>query len=176
MPEMWSYLGLERGMVLDSFKKAVAERQERVFTPSIVLRHDERMLLNALLADAEIRAEVIEQLKSIETIATFSTRRIFQAMFAIEDSEGQVTFDAVHARLEEADQTLLAQAVLNEDGEITRDEVMAAVHSLHRSEEQHRRAQLKARIKESERAGNLEEAIRLTGELHGLEQAARARK
>ena len=171
-----SYLGLERGMVLDSFKKAVAERQERVFTPSIVLRHDERMLLNALLADAEIRAEVIEQLKSIETIATFSTRRIFQAMFAIEDSEGQVTFDAVHARLEEADQTLLAQAVLNEDGEITRDEVMAAVHSLHRSEEQHRRAQLKARIKESERAGNLEEAIRLTGELHGLEQAARARK
>src|SRR5439155_644003 len=85
-----------------------------------------------------------------ETIATFSTRRIFQAMFALEDSGGRLSFEEVHARLEEADQNLLAQAVLNEDAEVTREEVLAAVHSLNRSEEQHRRTQLKARIKEQE--------------------------
>src|SRR5204862_247117 len=149
-------------------KKAVAGRQEKAFErPKSGLRHDERMLLNALLAEQEIRAEVIEQLKSMEAIATFSTRRIFQAMFALEDAGGRLSFEEVHARLEEADQNLLAQAVLHEDLEVTREEVLASVHSMRRSEEQHRRAQLKARIKEADRAGNLEEAIRLTGELQG---------
>ena len=97
-------------------------------------------------------------------------------MFGLEDSGSSLSFDAVHARLEEADQNLLAQAVLTDDTEVTRDEILAAVHSLRRSEEQNRRAQMKARIKEFERAGNLEEAIRLTGELQALEGPARARK
>src|SRR6185503_13823729 len=53
-----SYLGVDRGMVLESFKKAVTERQEKSFErPEIVLRHDERMLLNALMAAPEMRAE-----------------------------------------------------------------------------------------------------------------------
>ena len=50
---------------------------------------------------------------------------------------------------------------------------MAALASMRRSEQQNRRVQLKARISEAERAGNLEEAVRLTVELQGLERAAR---
>ncbi len=60
-------------------------------------------------------------------------------------------FDEVNARLEEADQNLLAQAVLNEDGEISPEEVAASVESLRRSEQQYLRLQLKTRISESER-------------------------
>ena len=59
------YIGVERGMVLDSFRKAVAERREKTLEgPKTVLRHDERMLLNALLAQPEMRSEVIGELKS----------------------------------------------------------------------------------------------------------------
>ena len=79
-------------------------------------------------------------------------------------------------RLEEADQNLLAQAVLNEDGEISREEVMAAVESMQRSEQQYLRVQLKTRISESERAGRFDEAMRLTVELQALERAARGRR
>jgi hypothetical protein len=87
-----------------------------------------------------------------------------------------LSFEEVHARLEESDQSLLAQAVLNEDAQTSHEEVLAAIQSMRRTGEQQRRSQLKARIHESERAGNWEEALRLTGELQGLERAARGRK
>jgi DNA primase len=172
------YIGVDRGMVLDSFKKAVAERQEARFKkPDTVLRPDERILLNALLTDENLREDAVEQLKPLEaTIASFPTRRIFQAMFALTGSGGRFGFDEVHARLEEPDQNLLAHSVLAEDAVVSRDEVFAAIASMRRSEDQLRRSQLKGRIKELERAGRWEEALQLTAELQTLEQSARMRK
>jgi DNA primase len=170
------YLGVERGMVLDSFRKAVAERREQTLEgPKMAMRHDERMLLNALLAQPEMRSEVIGELKTIGTIDRFSSRRIFQAIFALDEAGGRLSFEEVHARLEESDQSLLAQAVLNEDAETSHEEVLAAIQSMRRTAEQERRSQVKTRIHEAERAGHWEEALRLTGELQGLERAARGR-
>jgi DNA primase len=171
------YLGVERGMVLDSFRKAVAERREKTLEgPKVALRHDERMLLNALLAQPEMRGEVIGELRSMEAIGAFSSRRIFQAIFALDEAGGRLSFEEVHARLEEPDQSLLAQAVLNEDARASHEEVLAAMESMRRTGEQQRRSQLKARIHDSERAGNWEEALRLTGELQGLERAPQGRR
>jgi DNA primase len=168
------YLGVERGMVLDSFRKTVAERREKTLEgPKVALRHDERMLLNALLAQPEMRGEVLGELKSMEAIGAFSSRRIFQAIFALHEAGGRLSFEEVHARLEESDRSLLAQAVLNEDARASHEEVLAAIQSMRRTGEQQRRSQLKARIHDSERAGNWEEALRLTGELQGLERAPR---
>jgi DNA primase len=166
-----AYLGIDQGLVLDSFKKAAGERQENRFVaPKVVLRHDERMLLNALLTNEELRPELIEELKSLETIANFPSRKIFHAMFALEDSGGRFGYDEIHARLEESDQNLLAQAVLSEDVQYSREEVLAAVESMRRTDGQQRRSQLKSRVKELERAGNWQEAIRVMEELRSLER------
>ena len=54
--------------------------------------------------------------------------------------------------------------------------VAAVQHQKRRSEQQHLRVQLKTRINESERAGRLDEAMRLMVELQGLERAARGRR
>jgi DNA primase len=171
------YLGVSQGMVLDRFRRAAAERsQKSIELPRSTLRHDERMLLSALFTEAEWRDEIIGQMKTLETVDTLPSRRIFRAIFALDDSGSRLGFDEVHARLEEADQMLLAQAVLTDDGEISRDEVVAAIASMRRTEDQYRRVQLKARITESERAGNWEEALRLTMELQGLERAAGGRR
>jgi hypothetical protein len=160
-------------MVLDRFRKAVAERQQKTLDrPGVALRPDERMLLNALLAEPEIRAEVIGELRSIEAISRFATRRIFQTIFALEES-GPFDFDAVNARLGEADQNLLAEAVLKEDSPSSREEILAAVRSMRRTQEQVRLAELRARIKELERAGNLREAMELMADLPKLEGVAR---
>ena len=70
---------------------------------------------------------------------------------------------------------LLAQAVLAEDMQCSREEVMAAVESMRRSETQRRRSELTARIKEMERSGNWHDALRLTEELQQIERAARDR-
>jgi DNA primase len=173
------YVGVDQanqGRVIDAFKKAAVDRQEKTLEPpKIPLRHDERMLLNALLAEPEMWSEVIGELKSIETIDSFSSRRIFQAIFALHEAGGRLSFEEVHARLEESDQSLLAQAVLSEDARTSREEVLAAIEKMRRTGEQQRRSQLKARIYESEREGKWEEALRLTGELQGLDRAARGR-
>jgi len=174
------YVGVDQanqGRVIDAFKKAAVDRQEKTIEPpKIPLRHDERMLLNALLAEPEMWNEVIGELKSIETIDSLSSRRIFQAIFALHEAGGRLSFEEVHARLEESDQSLLAQAVLSEDAQTSHEEVLAAIEKMRRTGEQQRRSQLKARIYESERAGNWEEALRLTGELQGLDQVARGRR
>jgi DNA primase len=171
------YIGVDRGMVLDHFRKAVSQRTEKTIErPKSPLRHDERMLLIALLTDAGSRSEMIGSLRSLETIDTLPSRRIFQAIFALDEAGARVGFDELNGRLEEAEQNLLAQTVLNEDGEISTEEVAAAMESMQRSERQHVRVRLKMRIGESERAGRLDEAIRLTLELQALERASRDRR
>jgi DNA primase len=171
-----AYIGVDRGMVLDSFRKAVVNRQDqplqRTRTP---LRHDERILLNAILGETDLREEVLAGLKGIEEIQRLPSARIFQSVFALDESGGRLSFEDLHARLEEADQNLLAEAVLNDDVQASREEVMAAVESIRRTEEQDQRARLKTRIKELERAGNWQEALLLTGELQGLDQRSARR-
>ena len=171
------YIGVEKGMVLDHFRRAVSERREKAIErPKSPLRHDERLLLIALVTDARLRAELIAPLRRLQTIDTLPSRRVFQAIFALEEAGGRVGFDEVNGRLEEADQSLLAQTVLSEDCEVSREEVEAAVESMQRSEQQHLRVQLKTRIKELDRAGRLDEAMRLDLELQALERAARGRR
>jgi DNA primase len=167
--DLASYIGVPPGMVLDSFRRSATNRQERPLErPKIVLRPDERMLLNAVLSDAETRAEIVAALRSLDAVSRFASGRIFQAIFALEESGQQVAFDNLHARLEEADQNLLAEAVLSQEENISREDVAAALESVRHSQGQQRREQLKARIKESERAGKWEEALRLMGELEGM--------
>jgi DNA primase len=167
------YIGVDRGLVLDHFRKAASERVEKTIErPKSLLRPDERMLLNALLTDADLRVEIVGPLRTLRTIDTLPSQRIFQAIFALVDAGGRVGFDEVNGRLEEADQNLLAQTVLNEDSEISQVEVLAAVESMRRSEQQNLLVNLKSRIRESEREGRFDEAMRLTAELQGLQHAA----
>jgi DNA primase len=170
-----SYIGVPQGMVLDSFHRAAANRQEKTMArPQVTLRADERILLNALLGEAA-RAGILRELRPLEAVSRFATRRIFQAVFALEDAGERIAYDNLHARLEEADQNLLADVVLNVEGEVSQEAVEAALESVRLSDGQQRREQLKARIKESERAGKWEEALRLMAELQTLVPPARDR-
>jgi hypothetical protein len=86
-----------------------------------------------------------------------------------------LSFENLHARLEEADRNLLSEAVLEGEPEVTPGTVEAAMESVRRSQERGVRDQMKARIREAERGGNWEEALRLTAELEGSDRAARSR-
>src|SRR5215467_7389102 len=93
------YLGIDRGMVLDSFKKAVADRQEKQFAaPAVTLRHDERILINAMLTQPDAVADAAGELRAFAVIGTLPTRRIFQTIFTIHEGGGRLDFEAVNAR------------------------------------------------------------------------------
>jgi DNA primase len=169
-----AYIGVDRGMVLNAFRKSVATREDKPLErPKVVLRPDERMVLRTLFLDPENAGGIIEDLRSIESLGSLPSRRIFQAIFASSADGGGAGFESVNARLQEADRQLLAEAVLREDSAATPEEAVAAVASLRRSETEGRRKQVKLRIKELERSGAWEEALSLTAELQQLERQAR---
>jgi DNA primase len=174
--DLASYLGVDRGVVLDSFKKAVAERKEsRLEQAPPALRHDERILINALLTRPELAAEALPQLRTMGSIATFPSRRILQAIFTLNAAGAALNFEAVHARLEGEDQNTLAHAALIEDTDVSEEEIAAALASMRRSEGEHRRGELKRQVKEFERAGKWDDALRLMTELQTMERESRGR-
>ncbi len=172
--DLAGYIGVDRGLVLDSFKKSVADRSEKTLEPpKPAFRAEELVLLNALLHQPDLQGELIAALRPMEAIARFATRRIFQAVFAIEAAGGRVSFEEINARLEEADQHLFAHAVIRDDVAATGDAARACLESMRQSENLYRREQLKARIKEAERSRQPEEALRLYAELQRLDPAIR---
>jgi len=85
-----------------------------------------------------------------------------------------VNYEELHARLEEADQELLASAVLKDETDgsaVSLSLGEECVRSLQRSSHMTRVAALKGRLKAAERAGDLQEALRLNQELVDLEKA-----
>jgi DNA primase len=173
-----SYIGVERGVVLDSFRKTVAGKQAQAMErPKPIARADEKGLIYVLLSGEAGNQDLFGELEVVEILERISTRRIFQAIRAVHASGADVTFDAVNARLEESDRQLLAQILLSEETEgqeLTAEYGRRCLESLHRSEEQLRRAELKAQVKQAERSGDVIEALRLAEELQRIERRSAA--
>ena len=175
--EVAGYVGVDQanqGMVLDAFKKSIADRNDRPMQqPVESLRPGEKGLLNVLLCDLEGREELLEELPKIEILERLPSRRIFQAILAIHAAGAPLTFDAVNSRLEEQDQRLLAATVVSaesEGQEFTLEYGVQCLNGLRRSDYQQRVQEFKRRVKEAERAGNLAEALRCAQELQELER------
>jgi hypothetical protein len=101
----------------------------------------------------------------------FVTRRIFEALFAIQELDGPFRFAELEARLGDPDKELLAAVVFADKPDDEEYSLVQAGECLHRLEQDSRdaqRAAMKMRIGDAERAGNMVEAMRLTDELARL--------
>jgi DNA primase len=169
------YLGVEAGLVLDHFRKTAAERREQKLPDADQgLRPVERMLLAAALSDGEVRARVLPRLRRTGQLAQFTTRRIFEALLAIQDSGAPFRFADLEGRLEEKDRELLSAVVFadkTEGEQAPLEQAEACLKTIEQNERAARVAELKARIKQAERTGMLEEALRITEELGRLDRA-----
>jgi DNA primase len=172
--EVANYLQIERGLVLESFRKAAAERREKSLAAVKELpRPVERILLNALLTSEDVRRAVLPRLKAMPACEQFVTRRIFQALFAIDESQASFRFTELEARLSDPDKDLLATVVFADkpaDEEYSLEQAVECLRRLEQDARDAQRAALKARIKDAERAGMLEEALRIAEELARLER------
>ena len=169
-----SYIGVPPSMVLDSFRKSAADRQEKIIElPRTTVRPDERGLISVLLSNAEGCDGLIEDLTRVETLDRLDTRRILQAIIAVHAARGRMTFDAVGARLEDNDRRILAEMLLAEDPAVEEFGIewgRKCIERLLGAGERQRNTELKTRINELERAGKLDEAMRLMQELGRLER------
>jgi DNA primase len=173
-----NYIGVPPSMVLDSFRKSAADRQEKyIELPKTAIRPDERGLINVLLSNAEGCDRLIEDLMRVETLGRLDTRRILQAIIAVHAAGGRVTFDAVSARLEDNDRRILAEMLFAEDPAVEEFGIewgRKCIGRLLDADERQRYLQLKTRINELERAGKLDDAMLLMQELGKLKQGSAA--
>jgi DNA primase len=168
------YLGVDASLVLENFRRAAAERREKtVQAAPEPVRAVERILLGLLLAQAEARQQLIPLLRDMPAASQFTTRRIFEALYAIHDSGNPVSFSEVDQRLEEADRALLAATVLGDgthDQSLTLEQGLACLRALETTGREQERTALKARVRAAERDGNFNEALRLAEELARIER------
>lgn len=168
------YLKMEPGIVLDEFRKAAAEKRGKVSrreetTPEA----NEVLLLHAMLDSAEARAEIAPVLRGLAVISKFRSARIFEAILRMMEAGETPTYSSVEAQLSEPDKALLVSLVFADDTlsqNFTPDQAVACVRQLALSERDVHLANLRQRIKEAEREGHMEEALRLMEELSSLKR------
>ncbi|MEO7650396.1 MAG: DNA primase, partial [Bryobacteraceae bacterium] len=167
-----SYLGVSSGLVRENFLKAVTERQERpMAVPPLQVSFVEQGLLHLLLHSAEARDRLIPEIDESGVLEHLSMRPVFEVILKLYRAGGEFGLSDVDARLDEADRGRLASTILadeTEAAEYSIDRGIASLRTLQRQAEDVRRSGVRARITEAERAGNLDQAMRLTQELDAM--------
>jgi DNA primase len=172
--EVASYIGISEKQALEEFRKAVnGRRPEMARVAAAPLSANEKLLLRLLLANPDAPGALVPGLKQIAAIGQLRTRRIFEAVFAQYEAGGRIGFNEIHDRLDEEDRVILSAAVLlqeTDEAEISAEQGIACLRRLQAMDIESGRAELKARIKECERAGNIGEALRLSQQLDRMKR------
>jgi hypothetical protein len=176
--EVASYIGISEKQALEEFRKAViGRRSDMAPVAAAPLSANEKFLLRLLVSNPDAPGALLAELKEVEAIRRAPTNRIFEKLIAMHGAGERIGFNEVHERLNEEDRGLLSSVVLLEetdDAELSVEQGMACLRSLRAADIETKRAELKTRIKEAERAGNLEEALRLSEELNRIKRMNRS--
>jgi DNA primase len=168
------YLKMEQGIVLDEFRKAAAERRNQVRRREEVrIDPNEILLLHALLDNEEARNQIWQMLRAQTVIQHFRAYRIFDVILNMLEGGETPTYGNVEGRLSEPDKALLVSLVFADDtlnASFTTDQAVECVRKLVSSEREAQRKDLVQKIKEAERAGDMETALALMAELSALKR------
>lgn len=181
--DLASYLGVEKGMVLDQLKKSAAARTEARAVPQrIAIPPTEKLLLRCLIDSEEARLGVLPRLNSITFAEPLMLTAIFKAMAAAGEP---FDFGALESRLADRERALLTEVVFadnagNESNTSSGDNALAQASScLEALEDRNidlRVRELKTRIAAADQAGDMKEALELSKELDELGKSRRRKR
>jgi DNA primase len=174
--EVANFLRVDRAAVLEQFRKTGGDRRPAAAAAKSAVPQMERILLKALLADEEARDAVLPQLAELPLLKNMSTRAVFEAMLAVSSQGQKVEFSQIEGRLDDRSKALLHEVAFADDIDGSGEPVeraLACLRALEQSDLEAQRTELRARVKEAERSGNLQEALEWNKELLKLERAGR---
>lgn len=177
--DLAAYLGVDRGIILDQFKKAAIDprgrkspfREEPV--PAV-----EKLLLRALLQYPDLRGELAPRLER-EIIEGFRLRPIFEALLALFGAQPDFEYAELDARLEDSWRDLLSRVLFadeveeNGDMDQARLDAISCLRTLEMRAREGRVASLQRMAKEAIDRGETNEAMRLMEELDALKRQHR---
>lgn len=175
-------LGVEPSAVLDEFRKTAGERNARptaVAAPESRLPESEKILLRLLLHHGAALTPYVDTILSLEMLPYLQSRRILETTLPLLAADGALDFNALQARLQTDDAALLAALLSSDTENVERElsdpaaQLERCLAKLERDGLETRRKELRMKIREAERAGNLSEAMRLMEDERKLERTAR---
>jgi DNA primase len=176
-----SQLGVEKGMLLDQFRRMAADRvKEPLRVPAVEIPPNEKLLLRCLLESAEARQAVLSRLSEMEFAQPLVSARILEAMVAVGEP---FVYGELEARLEDTERSLLSAVAFADEGSesfseanLSPAQALDCLRVLDGAIAEAQRSSLKMRIAAAERGGNLEEALRLSADLELVSGGSRRRR
>ena len=161
-------LGIETSVVLDHLRRMAADRVNHTPPPKtrISAHSTDQILLPLLLANEEARIRLVTALCELSAPRLGATGPLYEAIIAMHEAGEPVSFVAVHERLPAALQKLLEDIVLKDDTSLASlEDGLACIEAWKRETHGEIQRDLKAQIKQAEREGRFEDALRLMSQL-----------
>lgn len=181
--DLASYLGVERGMVLDAFKKAALDRrQQTVAVAPTPLIPAERILLRAAMHHPELRNVVLPRARSLPPEPQLRSRALLAAMLSLWELQPEFQYADLEPRLDPADATLLAEVVFAdeiaeaEDFEEAKANAEASLATLESEGRTASLDSLRQQVRQAQQKGDMQEALALLQQLDRLQKAEGVRR
>lgn len=163
--DLASYLNVTSGLVLENFRKLAADKRDQSVQQSPArLSESDRILISVMLLDAEARQQLIPSLKELSIIRQSPAGRIYEALFALDEAGTPIHYANLHDRLEDIERKALSATLLggdSNDSSLTLEAALCCLETLRSKERDGKALEIKARIRDAERAGNFQEALAL---------------
>jgi DNA primase len=166
--DLAGYLGIETSVVVDHLRRLAADHVERAPLPKTQLtaHSTDQILLPLLLSNDEARSQLIAALRELGAPRLGATGALYEAIMAMHEAGEPVSFVTVHERLPGPLQKLLEDIVLKDDISVASlEDGLACIAAWQRENHGETQRDLKAQIKQAEREGRFEDALRLMAQL-----------
>jgi DNA primase len=173
--ELAENLKIDREVLRDTFRKATHAEQPRKPLPAAsAIPPNEKLLAGCLLTSPEARTLIKDYLRRTGICSILELRSIFETVLAL-DSEGALfSLEAVAGRLDPRMQRILADLSFSDLGireEEAPQQALRCLEALETTSANAARHNLRQRIQELEKQGNITEALRLADELNKMKGA-----
>jgi DNA primase len=171
--DLAGYLGVETSQVVNHLRKMAANHVERSPLPRAELsaHSTDRILLPLLLRNDEARPHLVAALRKMGTPRLGATGPIYEVIIAMHEAGEPVSFVTVHERLSGL-QKLLEDIVLKDDISVASlEDGLACIEAWRRGSHGETQRELKAQIRQAEREGRFEDALRFMQQLSQLPES-----
>lgn len=171
--ELAAILGIEQGLLLEQFRRAVTGRgPERIAIPVLEVPPVEKMLLELIIASADVRERVWNRLPEYPQLLNGGARELWEALMTFPDA-ASFHWEQLEPKLSQASRTLMASIAFASHPDQAQNPVEqaeACLQQLDAGNRKERAAALKRRIREAEQRGAIMEALQIADELQRVER------
>jgi DNA primase len=169
--ELAEYLNVDRETIRENLARPKTTQPAKPHNLPAAIPPNDKLLLACLLTSHDARLAIRQYLLQSNTLPLLELRSIFEAVLSVNESNDGFSIERVSERLDDRMKKILAELTFS-DLAITEENApqmaLSCLRALEAKALDKTREEIRRQIRELEGAGNLEEALRLAGELNRM--------